>query len=95
MTKKVYVTAAQTDAARMVVERSAAAGKLVSPSVSKIANARAPRTSMTANTTATGKTTVSKTSAQRSGLLKRAAKSARTGAFVTKNGVQDSSQKSK
>lgn len=89
------MTAAQTDAARMVVERSAATGKLVSPSVSKIANARAQPTSVTVKTTARGKTTVSKTSARRSGVIKSAAKSALTGGFITKSGAHGTAQKSK
>ena len=39
MSKQVHVTGAQRDAARMIVQRSTASGRPVSPSVRKIADA--------------------------------------------------------
>ncbi|HEY2552640.1 MAG TPA: hypothetical protein VGI64_18885 [Streptosporangiaceae bacterium] len=41
MAKKVYVTDAQADAARMIVERNSAKGRPTSESIRKIAEAQA------------------------------------------------------
>lgn len=92
--KKIFVTPAQTDAARMVVARSAVTGRHVSPSVSKIAEAAAHPAKTVAETSPTH-VGVSSSSSGRGGTIRSAARSAVTGKFVTKRPSPGSASKSR
>ncbi len=72
--RTVNVTSAQKQAAKALVSRSAKTGRYVSSSVSKIANARSPRTTVVESTA--GREVPAST------------RSATTGKFVTKGTVQ-------
>lgn len=58
MAKRVYVTDAQSEAAQMIVSRSAASGRFVSPAVVKIANAEAPAAGKSSQSGGMAKTSV-------------------------------------
>jgi len=72
--RTVHVSSAQKQAAKALVSRSAKTGRFVASSVSKIANARSPRTTMVDRTSGMG--------------VVGSMRSAATGKYVTKGTAQ-------